>query len=115
MLNLSDDELMNLPAIPPRASRRDLSVYGADPAGAAATDRAIQEERDNTVSGNPELDSYAYMAMVLEALAVLDRLGPALEAISQRIANELFQLVETTIEEASDRSVYVCFVGAGCC
>ena len=105
VLNLSDDELMNLPAIPPRANRRDLSVYGTDPASAAATDRALQDERENVVSGNPELDSYAYLTMVLEALAILDRLGPALESISQRISNELFKLVETTIEEASDRSV----------
>lgn len=80
-------------------------MYGTDPASAAATDRALQDERENVVSGNPELDSYAYLTMVLEALAILDRLGPALESISQRISNELFKLVETTIEEASDRSV----------
>jgi len=100
---MSDDELMSLPAILPRSGPRDVSVYGAVPSANALAEQAIEEERDSTVANNPELDSYAYMSMILEALAILDRLGSALEALSQRIANELFKIVETTIDEASDR------------
>jgi len=103
VLNMSDDELMNLPAILPRSGQREVSVYGAAPSANALAEQAIEEERDSTVANNPELDSYAYMSMILEALAILDRLGSALEALSQRIANELFKIVETTIDEASDR------------
>jgi exocyst complex component 4 len=105
ILNLSDDELMSLPAIHSLSTHRDVSVYGAAPSASALADQALQDERNSSVASNPELDSYAFMAMILEALSILDRLGPALEAVSQRIANELFKMVEITIDEASERYV----------
>ncbi|KAG7099005.1 hypothetical protein E1B28_000890 [Marasmius oreades] len=61
--------------------------------------------RDNQ-STNPESDSFAYMETVLESLAVLGRLGSALDVITQRLPGELFTLVDTTLEEVSERTEY---------
>ncbi|KAK0465001.1 exocyst complex component sec8 [Desarmillaria tabescens] len=57
-------------------------------------------------NSNPETDSFAYMETVLESLAVLSRLGSALDNVAQRVPNEIFALVETTLDEVSDRAEY---------
>ncbi len=57
-------------------------------------------------NSNPETDSFAYMETVLESLAVLSRLGSALDNVAQRVPNEIFSLVETTLDEVSDRAEY---------
>lgn len=57
-------------------------------------------------NSNPETDSFAYMETVLESLAVLSRLGSALDNVAQRVPNEIFNLVETTLDEVSDRAEY---------
>ncbi|KAK0208187.1 exocyst complex component sec8 [Desarmillaria ectypa] len=57
-------------------------------------------------NSNPEIDSFAYMETVLESLAVLSRLGSALDSVAQRVPNEIFSLVETTLDEVSDRAEY---------
>ena len=54
-------------------------------------------------SANPEADSYAYMESLLEALAVLGRLGSALDTVAQRVPGEIHALVETTLDEVEDR------------
>jgi exocyst complex component 4 len=55
---------------------------------------------------NPESDSFLYMESVLESLSVLGRLGSALDSVVQRLATEIYNLVETTIEEVSARAEY---------
>lgn len=52
---------------------------------------------------NPELDSFAYIEMLLESLAILGRLGYAVEVTIQRMPTELFGVVEATIEEVGER------------
>lgn len=52
---------------------------------------------------NAEMDSFAYIESLLESLAVLGKLGVALDTVGQRIAAEIFTLVETTVEEVEDR------------
>lgn len=54
---------------------------------------------------NPEADSFVYIEHLLEALAVLGRLGWALDALSQRESLEVFSLVDGTIQEVEERSV----------
>lgn len=58
---------------------------------------------------NPEMDSFAYVESLLESLATLGKLGHGLDAISQRVQVEMFNLVETTLEEVDERSVHPAF------
>ncbi|GAA5875446.1 hypothetical protein JCM8547_004407 [Rhodosporidiobolus lusitaniae] len=53
---------------------------------------------------NPEVDSFAYVEMLLEALAALGKLGYALDAVGQRVQGEMFALVEGTVEEVEERN-----------
>lgn len=55
---------------------------------------------------NPESDSFAYMETLLESLAVLGKLGAALDNVSQRLPGEIFSLIETTLGEVEDRAEY---------
>ena len=53
---------------------------------------------------NPEADSFLYIEMLLESLSRLGKLGTALEIISQRLAMEIHQLVDATIDEVDARN-----------
>lgn len=53
---------------------------------------------------NPEADSFVYVEHLLEALAVLGRLGWALDALAQRESVEIFSLFDSTIEEVEERT-----------
>jgi exocyst complex component 4 len=55
---------------------------------------------------NPESDSFAYIETLLESLAVLGKLGSALDHVAQRLPGEIFTLVETTLDEAGERAEY---------
>lgn len=55
---------------------------------------------------NPEADSFAYMETLLESLAVLSKLGAALDNVAQRISGEVYTLVETTVDEVEERAEY---------
>lgn len=62
------------------------------------------KRQSGSASQNPESNSFEYIETLLEALAVLGKLGGALDNVAQRLPIELFSLVETTIEEVRDRS-----------
>jgi len=53
---------------------------------------------------NPEVDSFAYIEMLMESLAALGKLGFALDAVGQRVQGEMFALVENTVEEVEERN-----------
>jgi exocyst complex component 4 len=55
---------------------------------------------------NPEADSFTYMETLLESLAVLGKLGNALDNTAQRLPGEIFALVETTLDEVEERAEY---------
>lgn len=55
---------------------------------------------------NPEADSFAYMETLIESLAVLGKLGTALDTISQRLSSEIFALVEATLNEVEERAEF---------
>lgn len=57
-------------------------------------------------ASNPEADSFAYMETLLESLAVLGKLGSALDNVVQRLSGEIFTLVETTLDEVEERAEY---------
>ncbi|KAG0169785.1 hypothetical protein DFQ29_009538 [Apophysomyces sp. BC1021] len=52
---------------------------------------------------NPETDSYYYMEIIMEALAVLDEVPTALETIQERLPFEIHTLVDKTIAEVEKR------------
>lgn len=55
---------------------------------------------------HPESDSFLYMESVLESIAVLGKLGTALDTIAQRLSGEIYNLVETTLDEVTERMEY---------
>lgn len=56
---------------------------------------------------NPEADSFVYMETLLESLAVLGKLGSALDTIAQRLSGEIFALIEATVDEVEERLEFV--------
>lgn len=57
-------------------------------------------------SRNPESDSFTYIEVLLEGLAVLGKLGSGLDTIAQRLPIEIYSLVEATIDEVNDRTEF---------
>ncbi|KAI0322694.1 Sec8 exocyst complex component-specific domain-containing protein [Amylostereum chailletii] len=55
---------------------------------------------------NPESDSFTYLETLLESLAVLGKLGSALDLVAQRLPSEIFALVESTVDEVGERMEY---------
>jgi exocyst complex component 4 len=95
------------------------SDVAADPVSTSITHRRVgsnamgQAASSNSLSSflmvgapdNPETDSFAYIETLLEALAVLGRLGAALETFAQRVPGEAHALVEATLDEVEERWV----------
>ncbi|CCL98507.1 uncharacterized protein FIBRA_00506 [Fibroporia radiculosa] len=55
---------------------------------------------------NPEADSFSYIETVLESLAVLGKLGTALDVVSQKLPGEISTLVEATLDEVEERAEF---------
>jgi exocyst complex component 4 len=100
ILYLSDAELFELPAIP-FARNRPGGGIASMPMTSGILGGGDSAGKLKVV--NPEQDSFAYMEIVLESLAVLGKLGSALEVVSARIGSELNSLIETTIDEVAER------------
>lgn len=60
----------------------------------------------NSINRNPETDSFAYIETLLESLAVLGKLGHGLDIVAQKVPQEIFTLVETTLDEVAERAEY---------
>ncbi|KAG2154660.1 Sec8 exocyst complex component-specific domain-containing protein [Suillus clintonianus] len=56
------------------------------------------------LDANPEGDSFAYIETLLESLAVLGKLGSALDIVTQRLQGEIYSLVECTLDEVEERT-----------
>ncbi|GJE87574.1 Sec8 exocyst complex component-specific domain-containing protein [Phanerochaete sordida] len=82
-------------------SRTSLAASLTAPSLAlAASQSAAQSNR------NPEAESFSYMETLLEALAVLGKLGLALDIVAQKLPQEIYALVDTTLEEVAERAEY---------
>ncbi|CAL1695106.1 unnamed protein product [Somion occarium] len=55
---------------------------------------------------NPEADSFTYIETLLESLAILGKLGSALDIVAQKLPQEIYSLVDSTIEEVAERAEY---------
>lgn len=75
------------------------------PAGKGASTQAVTALNANSAK-NPESDSFAYIETLLESLAVLGKLGSALDTVAQRVSKELFSVVENTLDEVEERAEY---------
>ena len=53
---------------------------------------------------NPEADSFTYIETLLESLAILGKLGSALDSVMQRLQSEIFSLIESTVDEVEERA-----------
>ncbi|KAI6104073.1 hypothetical protein EDD16DRAFT_1638679 [Pisolithus croceorrhizus] len=53
---------------------------------------------------NPEADSFTYIEILLESLAILGKLGNTLDTVMQRLSSEIHTLVEATISEVEERA-----------
>ncbi|KAG2350162.1 hypothetical protein BDR05DRAFT_978965 [Suillus weaverae] len=56
------------------------------------------------LDANPESDSFAYIETLLESLAVLGKLGSALDIVAQRLQGEIYSLIECTLDEVEERT-----------
>ncbi|KAF8595459.1 hypothetical protein BDV93DRAFT_528628, partial [Ceratobasidium sp. AG-I] len=56
---------------------------------------------------NIESNSFLYIEMLLEALAVLGTLGSALDSVNQRLGVEIFGLVEGVMNDVHERAEFV--------
>jgi exocyst complex component 4 len=101
MLDFLDSDLGTIPDIP---SHRRSGSNGIGQAASSASLASMAGGPGGAVANaNPEADSYAHMETVLEALAVLGRLGSALDTVAQRVPGEIHALVETTLDEVEER------------
>lgn len=55
-------------------------------------------------NANPEADSFTFIETLLESLAVLGKLGSALDSVVQRLQGEIFSLIESTVDEVEERA-----------
>lgn len=78
---------------------------GSSSMGQANSSASLASIADGPVveAASPEAESYVYIETVLEALAVLGRLGGALERVTQRVSSEIHTLIEATLDEVEER------------
>lgn len=97
-LQASASMSLGLSSAPSRSSLSNIA--GASVITSMASSQPMQTGR------NPEADSFSYIETLLESLAVLGKLGHALDIVAQKLPQEIYSLVETTLEEVSERAEY---------
>lgn len=100
MLDYLEGEISDVPIIPNIHKRTGSQTMGQ--ADSHASLSSILEHGGDLE--NPEADSFAYIETLLEALAVLGRLGIALNRLVQRVGGEVHALIEVTLDEVESRT-----------
>eukprot|EP00842_Homolaphlyctis_polyrhiza_P004042 jgi/Hompol1/4639/HPOL_001819-RA len=77
------------------------------PAKIAHVEKQIRSEIIDDFEINPELDTFRHIQSLVESLAILDRLSDALEILGDRMSQEVFLVVEKTIDEVEYNSMVV--------
>ncbi|KAG9307493.1 hypothetical protein G9A89_017323 [Geosiphon pyriformis] len=83
----------------PMSSPKPISLSPNLPNNVFEEDEMITEDLDI----NPESDSFYYIEIIIESLALLGLLPEAMETITQRLPLELYQLVDKTVAEVESR------------
>lgn len=109
MLQYDGDPIPSTYTLPAVHSHQQPNALGlgsgtgiVQPGGSHTSLSSLLGTAGNT--GNPETDSYVYIENLLEALAVLGRLGQALDTVAQRAPGEIFALVDGTLDEVEERT-----------
>ncbi len=108
MLDITDEELMALPATSVATHRRGGSSHGINGAASIGSLSGVAASQPENLKAQPfsvEADSFGYMEMLLESLAALGKLSYGIEIVAQRIGGELHAMVETVIDEVEERCV----------
>jgi exocyst complex component 4 len=113
------DEEKNITSLKPPSSRLVTYLHELalktndspqDPSNRASIDVLLAAAANSTDPTqnlqNPESDSFTYLETILESLAILGKLGSALETVTQRLPMELYSLAETTIDEVKERTEF---------
>ncbi|KZS95766.1 hypothetical protein SISNIDRAFT_385220, partial [Sistotremastrum niveocremeum HHB9708] len=88
------------------------STFSLDPSASRTSLTSLNPlNPSSTGRENPESDSFAYMESLLESLAVLGKLGVALEVVANRLQGEVWSLVEGTLDEIGERGEFVSRMG----
>ncbi|KAG0704359.1 Sec8 exocyst complex component-specific domain-containing protein [Suillus ampliporus] len=66
--------------------------------------RSNASVQDLSSSSLPSAPLFAYIETLLESLAVLGKLGSALDIVAQRLQGEIYSLVECTLDEVEERT-----------
>lgn len=91
----------------------DQTTAGTSSPHIPSTSTSFNNNIQASNNANPESDSFAYMETLLESLAVLGKLGSALDNIGHRLPGEIFALVEITLNEVEERAKYTQRQNAG--
>lgn len=83
------------------SSSLSASVSSSSNLGILAVPSALHLTHSNI---NPEADSFVYIEILLESLAILGKLGSALDSVMQRLQGEIFSLIESTVDEVEERA-----------
>ena len=97
-LKTSASMSLGIPSLPSRSSLRNSSP--PIPLTTTSSSHAAHSPQ------NPEADSFSYIETLLESLAVLCKLGDSLDVVAQKLPQEIYSLVETTLEEVSERAEF---------
>ncbi|KAI8990488.1 Sec8 exocyst complex component-specific domain-containing protein [Trametes punicea] len=84
----------------------NISGFGLSSSASTGTLFGLATSSIASQARNPEADSFAYIEMLLESLAALGKLGTGLDIVAQKVPGEIFSLIETTIEEVSERAEF---------
>lgn len=88
----------------PKGHSRNASLTtSARPTSMVAAAAAIDVQTPDNIESN----SFLYIEMILEALAVLGSLGAGLDSVNQRLGVEIFGLVEGVIADVHERAEFV--------
>ncbi|CAE7124304.1 unnamed protein product [Rhizoctonia solani] len=99
--SVSDDPRQSV--VDPPTSR----THSRNPSASAHPASVVDSATAVKTPDNIESDSFLYIEMLLEALAVLGALGGALDAVNQRLGIEIFTLVESVISDVHERAEFV--------
>ncbi|KZT32961.1 hypothetical protein SISSUDRAFT_456734 [Sistotremastrum suecicum HHB10207 ss-3] len=117
----SDDLTSTLPSssstLPNTIPSSLPSTFSLDPSTSRTSLTSLNPSSSNPSASagreNPESDSFAYIESLLESLAVLGKLGVALEVVSTRLQGEVWSLVEGTLDEIGERGEFVSRMSLG--
>ncbi|KAF8711738.1 Sec8 exocyst complex component specific domain, partial [Rhizoctonia solani] len=99
--SVSDDPRQSV--VEPPGSR----AHSRNPSLSARPTSVVDPTPTVKTPDNIESNSFLYIEMLLEALAVLGSLGGALDTVNQRLNVEIFTLVESVISDVHERAEFV--------